>query len=455
MLGSGLAQYKFIFTAELLVAIVLFSFKLHKRKHAVLRTLLAVGITFLVAFIFPIGDFSYNFWYTSILFFSLFAVAVGGCCFIFDESFVNVLFVCLAGYATQHLAYECYNLLLNVFGIGSFNSLIGYGQSNTNQTLFTPVTLIIYVFSYLDLYWLSYFLFGFRIDKRETMRIKYPSILFALLLVLAIDVVFNAAVTFYSYDDFDRFYMIFNELYNMLCSIGILLIMFAFLTEGQLKEEIGVYQHLLSKQAKQYEMRKADIELLNIKCHDLKHQIHALAAEHKSIDERELKQISEVISVYDAGLTTGSEALNIVLMEKQARCKKEGIRLSVIADGAALSFLKDNEIYSLFGNAVDNAIEASIQVEEEKRFISIVVERKKAFVSIVIQNYCLPDSTETFSRNRLPKTTKKDKENHGFGLKSIEYLVQSYDGDLQMKRTEEGIFSLDILLPIPAVPPQG
>ena len=89
MLGSGLAQYKFIFTAELLVAIVLFSFKLHKRKHAVLRTLLAVGITFLVAFIFPIGDFSYNFWYTSILFFSLFAVAVGGCCFIFDESFVN------------------------------------------------------------------------------------------------------------------------------------------------------------------------------------------------------------------------------------------------------------------------------------------------------------------------------------------------------------------------------
>ena len=249
MLGSGLAQYKFIFTAELLVAIVLFSFKLHKRKHAVLRTLLAVGITFLVAFIFPIGDFSYNFWYTSILFFSLFAVAVGGCCFIFDESFVNVLFVCLAGYATQHLAYECYNLLLNVFGIGSFNSLIGYGQSNTNQTLFTPVTLIIYVFSYLDLYWLSYFLFGFRIDKRETMRIKYPSILFALLLVLAIDVVFNAAVTFYSYDDFDRFYMIFNELYNMLCSIGILLIMFAFLTEGQLKEEIGVYQHLLSKQA--------------------------------------------------------------------------------------------------------------------------------------------------------------------------------------------------------------
>ena len=237
--------------------------------------------------------------------------------------------------------------------------------------------------------------------------------------------------------------------------LNFIVIMFAFLTEGQLKEEIGVYQHLLSKQAKQYEMRKADIELLNIKCHDLKHQIHALAAEHKSIDERELKQISEVISVYDAGLTTGSEALNIVLMEKQARCKKEGIRLSVIADGAALSFLKDNEIYSLFGNAVDNAIEASIQVEEEKRFISIVVERKKAFVSIVIQNYCLPDSTETFSRNRLPKTTKKDKENHGFGLKSIEYLVQSYDGDLQMKRTEEGIFSLDILLPIPAVPPQG
>ncbi len=446
MIG-GLAEYKYLFTTELIFAVFLFSFKLNLRDRPYFRIPVSIAVIYLITSLFPIGEFSYNFWYTSILFFTIFAATIVSCLFIFDEDFNGVVFVALAGYATQHLAYECYNLALNLFNIGSFNSLVGYGQSNDSQALFNPISILVYLFAYLDIYWLCYFLFGYRIQKHAKIKVKYPSVLIGLVAVMAVDIVINAVVTFYSYTDFNRFYMIFNEVYNMICSLGILLIMFNFLQESELKAEPDEYQNLLYKQTQQYEMSKANIDLLNIKCHDLKHQIRALAQGGKSLDTNELKQISEVISVYDAGLKTGCEALNIVLMEKQMVCKQQKINLSVIADGASLSFIRDNEIYSLFGNAIDNAIEASMKVPEEKSFISIVIERKKGFVSIVIRNY-YDGIVKTKAKKLI--TTKKDQENHGFGTKSIQFIVQNYNGDIQMIPGENNIFTLNILLPIPA-----
>ncbi len=439
----GLDEYKFLFTGELIIAISLFSFNLQRRPKAYLRIPIVILCLFLIAFAIPIGDYSYNWWYTTFVFVFIYVCSLLGFYIIFDQSISGALFITLAGYATQHIAYECYNFFTNLFYLGGADSLIGYG---TGSGTFSYVTFLVYLFSYLDVYWLCLFLFGMKIENHGYVKVKYPNVLVILFAVLLVDIIINAVVTFYSYTSYSRFYMLIMETYNILCSLSILIIMFGFLHENRLQSELIQYQDLLKKQASQYEISKQNIELLNIKCHDLKHQIRQLASDKTNLDKNELEEISKVISVYDASLKTNSEALNIVLMEKQMVCQKNNIKLSAIADGSALVFMADNEIYSLLGNALDNAIEASLKVEEEKRFISLVIKKNGEFASIVIKNYY--DGIVRKRKNELI-STKTDDKNHGIGTKSIIYIVSKYDGDVSFNPGSDQVFTTDILMPIP------
>lgn len=119
--------------------------------------------------------------------------------------------------------------------------------------------------------------------------------------------------------------------------------------------------------------------------------------------------------------------------------------MSVIADGNCLSFIKESDIYSLFGNALDNAIEASIPLPKEKRYVSLVISSKNSFVHISVQNFYEGELT---LKDGLPTTKKEDKNNHGFGVKSMEILVSKYHGDLSIQG-KNGIFLLNIIIPIP------
>ena len=116
-----------------------------------------------------------------------------------------------------------------------------------------------------------------------------------------------------------------------------------------------------------------------------------------------------------------------------------------MADGSRLGFMNEAELYSLFGNAIDNAITAVRKVEDEsRRYIGLNVSQLKGFVKVNIHNYY--EGELNFSEEGLPLTTKADKENHGFGMKSIRYIVEKYGGTVSVK-TEKGVFNLNILFP--------
>ena len=107
--------------------------------------------------------------------------------------------------------------------------------------------------------------------------------------------------------------------------------------------------------------------------------------------------------------------------------------------------MKQSDIYSLFGNAIDNAIEAVERIEDdEKRCIIVRVKKSRGMVLVHIENYY---NGELSFKGGLPQTTKKDKRYHGFGMKSIRMIVEKYHGYFSTKSTD-GIFSLDILLPV-------
>lgn len=316
---SFLFWYKIIFATELLVSIFLFCFKLPLKNKPLLRIGASLLIYYGVAFAIPIGSFSYNFYYVSFVFFLIFAVSIPLLKLIFDAPWISIVFCTMAAYTTQHFTYEAFNFFENIFGVSQQNGIFGYGKGEQLDTIFNPVVLSIYFCTYADIYWLFYVLFGRKIKRNDELKLKQTSLLIVLMALLAVDVIFNAYLTFYSADNYNSTYMMFEELYNMICCIVILEVQFVFVKEKELEQQVSFYSNLLAEQKKHYEQDKANIERMNIKAHDLKHQIMALGSKG-SISKDELEDISEAVSLYDKSYQTDNEALNIVLMEKQNVC---------------------------------------------------------------------------------------------------------------------------------------
>ena len=183
-----------------------------------------------------------------------------------------------------------------------------------------------------------------------------------------------------------------------------------------------------------------NIEIINEKCHDLKHQI-AFLREDKS--DKYISEIEKAVMIYDSTVKTGSAVLDILLTERKLQCESKGIKLTVVVNGKLLEFMDEMEVYSLFGNALSNAIESVSSLPQEERHIALKVARLGDMCSIHVEN---PYKGEIKFSEDLPETTR-DKKWHGFGMKSMNRIVTSYGGVMAVT-TENGMFSLDILMPI-------
>lgn len=182
-----------------------------------------------------------------------------------------------------------------------------------------------------------------------------------------------------------------------------------------------------------------------MKCHDLKHQLSNLSSK---LTDQEIRSLQEAINIYDNNIKTGSEVLDVLLYEKQLVCQKEGITLTCMADGRALAFMRTSHVYSMFNNALGNALEAVQNIDDpEMRVVDISVARHAGAVEIVVTNYF---QGERPLQDGLPdSTTKEDKNRHGFGLQSMKYVAEQYSGSVQTS-IEGPVFTLKISIPIPA-----
>jgi sensor histidine kinase regulating citrate/malate metabolism len=116
-----------------------------------------------------------------------------------------------------------------------------------------------------------------------------------------------------------------------------------------------------------------------------------------------------------------------------------------VADGSLLDFMDTMDICSIFGNALDNAIESQLKIpDKEKRLIHVTVTKKKSFLIIRFENYFEGDLSY---KEGLLTTTKKEKQFHGYGIKSIRHTVEKYEGAVDIE-TDHNWFNLRILIPL-------
>lgn len=217
--------------------------------------------------------------------------------------------------------------------------------------------------------------------------------------------------------------------------------------KSAMRQELAVMNLLLKKEQEQFQLSKENIALINQKCHDLKHQIRAIRNSSKEDIDSYLEEMESSIQIYESIVKTGNEVLDTILTEKSLYCRERGITVSCVADGSQMEFINTVDLYAILGNALDNAIEAVEKFKhKEKRQIDVLIYRQQNFL---VMNVINPLKGNLVYEEELPVTTKGDKRYHGFGLRSMRYLVKKYDGFLSVS-TEDGCFSLKILIPIPA-----
>lgn len=162
-----------------------------------------------------------------------------------------------------------------------------------------------------------------------------------------------------------------GEIMNIrtLVDFGGTAILFAYHLQRQeslARKELDAMHAIWENQYAQYRMSRDSIELVNRKYHDLKHQIAALRAEtDPQIRTQWLDEMEEDIRSYEAQNKTGHHVLDTLLTGKSLYCQKHGITFSVVADGKLLEFMDIRDICTLFGNAMDNAIECELKIQTD------------------------------------------------------------------------------------------
>lgn len=352
----------------------------------------------------------------------IFSLSIGLQQLCFSQSLSRSLFNSSAAYILQNLALnlkEAITLKISVMGWRVLTEIV--------------VTAAVYV--------IYYFLFARR-SKNKAVNLKT---LYAVIIALVSVLVGNILFTLSSFSGFSQDQIIMVRCVLALCCNLALFSQFMVIHSTRLNKEKDIVEQLLVTEQKQHKMSQENIDLINIKSHDLKKQIGML---RRSVNNGELNElfneVENAVSVYDESVKTGNANLDLVLTEKQLYCKKHSIRIDIMADGKQLDFMSPTDIYSLFGNALDNAIESVLELEEEKRIITMEVRRKGDLVSVTISNAC--KNYVVFS-NGIPLTSKLDKKYHGFGTRSMKYVVEKYGGNIVFEEKDEN-FSVHMLFDV-------
>ena len=117
--------------------------------------------------------------------------------------------------------------------------------------------------------------------------------------------------------------------------------------------------------------------------------------------------------------------LDVILNRYKTECELKGIDFNFDVRLNNLSFVSDFDLVAILDNLLDNAIEVA-EITKDKS-IAFETDNRNSYTVIIISNSCeYPPATDN---NRLI-TTKKDKNVHGFGLKSVSNTLKKYSGDI-------------------------
>ena len=412
------------YVLELLVCVIATTWWLERRERFWLRCGATLALAAVVTgcwSLMPCGLLA-----DSLRTFALWLVAAYGIWLCYRLQGPWAVFYATAAGTMQHIVYRGAKLLQNLMAHLAHNTLWF-----CNEVYFLLFVLLLI---------LCYFIFCRRLQNRNLGTLPGRTMSW---LLVGYQLSMNIFVNLFNVYSAGSSPQVFT-MYSMFDEVTTVLLFFLLceiLERSDAEWDNAVLQQMMQQQRQQMELSKETVELINIKCHDIRKQLYTLGSR---VPAEELDELKKAVDIYGSTVKTGNETLDVLLAERSILCKGRGIQLDYIADGAKLDFLKPGEIYSLFGNALDNAIEAVTPLEPERRYIGLQVRQERGMLLIRMEN-CMDEQPRFV--DGLPQTTKGDSRWHGFGVKSIRRIVEQHGGTLTLQ-AEDGMFRLAALLPL-------
>lgn len=215
-----------------------------------------------------------------------------------------------------------------------------------------------------------------------------------------------------------------------------------YLQKQAQRDKIQILQ--MQQQFAYYEEKLKDEERVRSVYHDMKNHLLVLKQQTSSTETAKMiEKLQREVAMYEDYVHTGNEILDIILKEKARLAREMSIDFSVTADLYDIHFIEPMDISAIFGNGLDNAIEASEKLSEEQRVILVKAGKVQKFFAVLIENNCAEENEDVKSR-----TAKQDDFLHGFGISNMRKAAEKYGGQMTTK-CENGKFTLKILIPIP------
>lgn len=145
---------------------------------------------------------------------------------------------------------------------------------------------------------------------------------------------------------------------------------------------------------------------------------------------------------YNFHIWTGNHMLDMLLNQKEKDAQNQNTVMQIDTEVFSTLPFTDREIISLFGNLLDNALEACEKINDKERWIKIKIKKKNLLLYIEIAN-ALEEMPKQIQKEFV--SNKKDNGLHGYGMKNIQDIVKKYDGIFEYKVYEDHlIFMISI-----------
>lgn len=216
---------------------------------------------------------------------------------------------------------------------------------------------------------------------------------------------------------------------------------FNYLVQKQYEDEM-YREEMHYKDIYYEEAEKQNKEVQKLK-HDMKHKLHELYHLVEKSNEQELSEkiraMCRELEMIDEKQYSDNPIVDSVLRIKFGRAKARKIEVETSIRIPKQMQLDHGDIGVLYGNLIDNAVEACSNVPEGQRYVKLENKYQSGMLLLVIEN------SKTGKKNKNLKTTKKDSVNHGYGIQSVRKVVEKYNGTVSF--TDYGdIFEVSVML---------
>lgn len=244
-----------------------------------------------------------------------------------------------------------------------------------------------------------------------------------------------------------------NPLLKFIISSVVLILMFYIIYSYRKGFSILTEKYELDIVEKQNELYKKELENINLqneKTMILRHDFKNIVYKIRELANREdYKEIDKIISKYyidhfeEYYINTGNIDFDSIMNYKMGIMKNKNIKCNHDLLIPPYNFMESYDLMILLGNLLDNAIEANLKLEDN-RWIHVTIKLRKGILEIQISN---PIEKKIRIEEEMFIETDKDKEGHGYGLKSVYEIVSKYNGMMKIF-TENEIFYIDIKIVI-------